>query len=125
MTTKKSKLVKLYSLLKNHTMKVHLGNRGKAPSILNLWTRERRVISCTSQLHLPLGKRALGYLLDMRLGGPWSKCGHSGQEKTPSAFTRNHMSAVQFRARHFTELSWLMTEKTEEHFFLNQNINTH
>jgi hypothetical protein len=62
-------------LTKYHVMKTY-----PVPSILNLGTRWRWVVSFTTPAALPPGKETL-VPLDRRLGGPQSQCGRGGEEK--------------------------------------------
>jgi hypothetical protein len=61
-------------------MKAYLGSGGIAPTILELGTRWRWVISFTPRPLYPQG-RSPWYPLDRMLGGPQSRSGRGGEEK--------------------------------------------
>jgi hypothetical protein len=67
-------------LTEHHAMTVYWGNGGIDPSILDLGTRWRWVISFTPRPLYPQGKSPR-YTLDRRLGGLQSRSGHGGEEK--------------------------------------------
>jgi len=61
-------------------MKTYWGSGYIAPSILNLGTRRRWVVSLTRRLLYPWGKNPQ-YPLDRKLGGYQSWSGGGGEEK--------------------------------------------
>jgi hypothetical protein len=70
-------------LSKHHAIKTYLGSVGIAPRILNIGTRWRRVVSFMPH-QLYLGGKSPHYPLDRKVGGPQSRSGRGGEEKTIS-----------------------------------------
>jgi hypothetical protein len=61
-------------------MLAYWGSGGIAPSILELGTKWRLVVSFTARPLYPQGKSPW-YPFDRSLGGPQSRFGHGGEEK--------------------------------------------
>jgi hypothetical protein len=71
-------------LTKHPSVKTYWGSGGIAPRILDLGTRWRWVVNFTPQPLYPQGKiPPPRYPLDRSLGGPQSRSGRSGEERTP------------------------------------------
>jgi hypothetical protein len=89
-----------------------LESGGIAPSILDLGTRWRWVVSFTHRPLFPQGKNP-SYPLDRRLGGTQSRSGRGGEEKNSQPLQGLEPPIIQPVAQRYTsELSRLLEDET-------------
>jgi hypothetical protein len=82
-------------------MKVYLGSGGIAPSIFDLGTRWRGMVSFTLRMFYPQGNNPW-YPLYRRIGGPKRRSGRGGEEKNSQSLPGIEPSIIEPIAQRYT-----------------------